>query len=71
MKFHTVMAEPFVEKADQIQNVFSQTENVKQSEQLGQIDPPLKEKISYIRNTCPKKIKNAINTESGIPIYCY
>ena len=59
MNFQTIMAKPFVEKADQIQNVFSQTENVKQSEQSGQIDPSLNEKIAYIKNTCPKKIKNA------------
>jgi dsRNA-specific ribonuclease len=59
MKFHTKIAQPFVEKADQIQNVFSQNINEKQPKLSTQINPSLNEKIAYILKTCSKKIKKA------------
>ena len=59
MNFHTVMAEPFLTKTDLIQEIFSESECENQFEKSVGIDPSLKEKISYIRNRCPEKIKNA------------
>lgn len=59
MEFHSFIAEPFIEKADKIRNLFSQSEDEKQSQQSVQVNSSLNEKITYIRNTCPKKIENA------------
>ncbi len=59
MEFHTIMTKPFLEKSDLIQNIFSQFDDEKQSAKLVQINFTLKEKISYILNICPEKIKNA------------
>jgi hypothetical protein len=59
MKFHTVMAEPFTVRADQIRNFFSQSDAEKNSVHPVQINISLNEKISYIRTTCAKKIETA------------
>jgi ribonuclease III len=59
MKSHTIMARPFIEKADQIQKIFFQSDDEKQIEHSVQFNPYLNEKISFIRNTCPNKIKKA------------
>ena len=59
MKSHTLIAEPFIKKAEKIRNTFSRSEDEKQSEQSVQINSSLNEKITYIRNTCPKIIEKA------------
>jgi dsRNA-specific ribonuclease len=59
LKFHEIMAQPFIEKVNLIQNTFSQFDNEKQFEKSARIYPSLEVKISHILNTCPEKIKNA------------
>jgi dsRNA-specific ribonuclease len=55
IKFHIIMAEPFIVKADQIQKIFNSSD----SKILNGIDSPLQEKISYIQNVCREKIETA------------
>lgn len=51
-KFHPVMAKPFIDRAEQIRNVVSQFDK----DNSGETDSHINEKITYILNTCPKKI---------------
>lgn len=59
MKSHTIMAEPFIEKTDQIRIIFSQSDGKNISGYPVLINPSLNEKISFILNTCPQKIETA------------
>jgi hypothetical protein len=65
MEFHSIMAEPFIKKANLIQNTFSQFDDKKPSKKSSKIATSLSDKISFIRNKCPEKIKNATQYQSG------